>query len=148
MQQGDCVIERGPIGLIQPKYRPLLVTNEWQEREMARSSPDDMTIVRAAIHPAIGIGRIGNSRDAFFYGPEVSYPKPEPPGFYRDASGALKRQAARFRIYGYNAAGEVVAELTQANAGIAWSAHLANAKATWYQFQLAMDIPEVAEAKP
>ena len=68
------------------------------------SAADDTMIVRAAIHPAIGIGRIGNSIHAFFYGPEVSYPTPAAPGFYRDAIGALKRQAARFRIYGYNAA--------------------------------------------
>lgn len=58
----------------------------------------DTVIVRAAIHPAIGIGRVGNSPDQFFCGPEVSYPTPRHPGFYRDANGALKRQAARFRI--------------------------------------------------
>ena len=112
------------------------------------SAADDTTVVRAAIHPAIGIGRIGSSIDAFFYGPEVSYPTPAAPGFYRDAIGALKRQAARFRIYGYNAAGAVVAELTTANASITWSVHLRNEKAAWYEFQLAMDIPEVADAKP
>jgi hypothetical protein len=115
---------------------------------MTPSGSGDMTVVRAAIHPAIGIGRIGDSCDAFFYGPEVSYPKPEAPGFYRDITGALKRQAARFRIYGYNAAGEVVTELTQANAGVTWSVQLRNEKAAWYQFQLAMDVPEIAEAKP
>jgi hypothetical protein len=82
----------------------------------------DTVIVRAAIHPAIGIGRVGNSPDQFFCGPEVSYPTPRHPGFYRDANGALKRQAARFRMYGYNATGNVVAELTTANASIAWSA--------------------------
>ena len=54
----------------------------------------DTVIVRAAIHPAIGIGRVGNSPDQFFCGPEVSYPTPRHPGFYRDANGALKRQAA------------------------------------------------------
>ena len=108
----------------------------------------DTVIVRAAIHPAIGIGRVGNSPDQFFCGPEVSYPTPRHPGFYRDANGALKRQAARFRIYGYNAAGDVVAELTTANSSIAWSAQLRNEKAAWYEFQLAMDIPEVEHAKP
>jgi hypothetical protein len=98
----------------------------------------DTVIVRAAIHPAIGIGRVGNSPDQFFCGPEVSYPTPRHPGFYRDANGALKRQAARFRIYGYNAAGDVVAELTTANSSVAWSAQLRNEKAAWYEFQLAM----------
>ena len=108
----------------------------------------DTVIVRAAIHPAIGIGRVGNSPDQFFCGPEVSYPTPRHPGFYRDANGALKRQAARFRIYGYNAAGDVMAELTTANSSIAWSAQLRNEKAAWYEFQLAMDIPEIERAKP
>ena len=108
----------------------------------------DTVIVRAAIYPAIGIGRVGNSPDQFFCGPEVSYPTPRHPGFYRDANGALKRQAARFRIYGYNAAGDVMAELTTANSSIAWSAQLRNEKAAWYEFQLAMDIPEVEHAKP
>src|ERR1700731_54667 len=115
------------------------------------SGPDaagDTVIVRAAIHPAIGIGRVGNSPDQFFCGPEVSYPTPRHPGFYRDANGALKRQAARFRMYGYNATGNVVAELTTANASIAWSAQLKNEKAAWYEFQLSLDIPYSQHAKP
>jgi hypothetical protein len=41
-----------------------------------------------------------------------------------------------------------VAELTTANSSIAWSAQLKNEKAAWYEFQLAMDIPEVEHAKP
>ena len=60
----------------------------------------DQTIVRAAIHPAIGVARVGNSSSSYFYGPEVPNQAPEPPGFYRDSQGALKRQAARFRIGG------------------------------------------------
>src|SRR6185312_15389137 len=61
---------------------------------------------------------------------------------------ALKRQAARFRVYGYNATGEVVAELTADNAAIRWSAHVANHKAAWYEFQIALDIPEANSAPP
>ncbi|MDY7003168.1 MAG: LodA/GoxA family CTQ-dependent oxidase [Cyanobacteriota bacterium] len=112
--------------------------------------PEDNKIVRAAIHPGIGIARVGNSQDEFYYGPEVTDPPAQEPGFYRDSSGALKREAAQFRIYGYNAAGEVVKELTtkDTNATITWSAHLANKKAAWYQFQLALDIPEAKKAKP
>lgn len=106
----------------------------------------DTTIVRAAIHPAIGIARVGNSADEYFLAPEVTDPLPEAPGFYRDATGALKRQAARFRVYGLNAEGKVVAELTAENAHIHWSVHLANQKSAWYQFQLAQDIPEAADA--
>jgi hypothetical protein len=106
----------------------------------------DHCIVRAAIHPSIGIARVGNSEHEYFLGPEVVEPLPKPPGFYRDSHGALKRQAARFRIYGLNAEGQVVAELTPSNAEIRWTVHLANKKAAWYQFQLAMDIPESESA--
>lgn len=104
----------------------------------------DEVVVRAAIHPAIGIARVGNSPNDFFVGPEVIDPKPEAPGFYRDCNGALKRQAARFRIYGYNAAGDVVRELTPDWASIHWTVQVANRKAGWYQWQIAMDIPEAA----
>ncbi len=105
----------------------------------------DAAIVRAAIHPAIGIARMGNSRDEFYVGPEVTQPLPQPPGFLRDSTGALKREAARFRIYGYDAAGNVVRELTAADADVRWSVHVANRKAAWYQWQIALDIPEAAE---
>ncbi|HMO29482.1 LodA/GoxA family CTQ-dependent oxidase [Enterovirga sp.] len=104
----------------------------------------DTVIVRAAIHPGIGIARIGDSADECFVGPEVVETGPYPPGFHRDAGGDLKRQAARFRIYGYNAAGEVVSELTTASASIRWTAHLANRKAAWYRFIMALDIPDAA----
>ncbi|MFC9131488.1 LodA/GoxA family CTQ-dependent oxidase [Streptomyces sp. NPDC057099] len=106
----------------------------------------DSRIVRAAIHPAIGVARVGDSADEFFLAPEVDAPPPLPTGSYKDATGALKRQAARFRVYGYNAAGEPVAELTADNADIRWTVHVANKKAAWYQFQLALDIPEATAA--
>jgi hypothetical protein len=111
-------------------------------------SIEERGIVKAAIHPSIGIARIGNSEDEFFIGPEVTEPLPEAPGFYRDETGALKRQAARFRVYGLNADGQVVAELTAENATIEWTTHLANKKSAWYQFQLALDIPEAGSAPP
>lgn len=105
-------------------------------------------IVRAAIHPAIGIARIGDSKTDYFIGPElvdapIDPTTVDPP---RDATGAIKRQAARFRIYGYNAAGKVVRELTSENANITWTVHVANRKAQWYQFQYALDIPEAVNA--
>ncbi|HEX9992237.1 MAG TPA: LodA/GoxA family CTQ-dependent oxidase [Acidimicrobiales bacterium] len=108
----------------------------------------DATIYRAAIHPAIGIARVGDSAEEFFLGPEVVDPEPLPVGSYKDATGALKRQAARFRVYGYDADGRVVRELTAADADIRWTVHVANTKAAWYQFQLALDIPDVADADP
>ncbi|MBP0018990.1 MAG: LodA/GoxA family CTQ-dependent oxidase [Cyanobacteria bacterium SBLK] len=107
--------------------------------------PQDQTIVRAAIHPGIGIARMGNStaegENGYYIGPEVTDP-PLKGVNNRDASGAIKRQAARFRIYGYNAAGEVVKELTSSDAQIEWTVHLANRKAQWYKFAVALDIPE------
>lgn len=106
----------------------------------------DQTIVRAAIHPAIGVARMGNS-DEWFVGPEVVHPAPREPGFYRDGSGALKRQAARFRVYGINAAGDVVRELTPAYADVHWTVHVANRKASWYQWVQAMDIPESVDVQ-
>jgi len=109
-------------------------------------SHDD--VVRAAIHPGIGIARVGNSPQGFYVGPEVTHPAPKQPGAYKDGDRQLKREVARFRVYGYNAAGEVVAELTAADAEIEWSVRLANRKAAWYQFQLALDIPQAAEAPP
>lgn len=104
----------------------------------------DTKIVRAAIHPTIGVARVGNSPEAFFVGPEVVEPPPSGAGSSRDGAGALKRQAARFRIYGYNAAGQVISELTPDNADIRWTVHVANKKAAWFSFLLAMDIPEAA----
>ncbi|MEO6191528.1 MAG: LodA/GoxA family CTQ-dependent oxidase [Thermoanaerobaculia bacterium] len=106
----------------------------------------DLTIVSAKIHPAIGIARMGNSEE-FFVGPEVVHPEPKETGFYRDGAGALKRQAARFRIYGYNAAGQVVRELRSGYADVHWTVHVANRKAGWYQWVKAMDIPESADIK-
>lgn len=56
------------------------------------------SIVRAAIHPTIGVARIGDSPDAFFIGPEDPTNQPDPTEDFRDAEGYLKRQAARFRV--------------------------------------------------
>lgn len=107
----------------------------------------DTRIVAAKIHPGIGIARVGNSETEFFIGPEVVDPAIATPGSLRDASGALKRQAARFRIYGYNAAGDVVRELTADSASITWTVHLANKKASWYRFLAALDIPDAVAMK-
>jgi len=107
--------------------------------------PDLNTIVRAAIHPAIGVARVGNSPHGYFIGPEVPDAPTLDAGEYKDEAGRLKRQVARFRVYGFNAAGEVVAELTAQNAEIEWTVHLANKKSAWYQFHLAMDLPEASD---
>ena len=100
----------------------------------------DTTIVKAAIFPPIGIARVGNSPDEFFIGPEVTAPSGRSAEFYKDASGALKRQAARFRVYGLNAAGIPIKELTADNARIEWMVEVANKKSAWYEFDVAMDV--------
>lgn len=106
------------------------------------------SIVRAAIYPPIGIARVGNSREAgaagYFIGPEVPDQPTLPQGHYKDATGALKRQAARFRIYGYDAQDRVVGEITAKEAQIKWTVHLANKKAGWYNFECALDLPQEA----
>ena len=99
------------------------------------------SIDRVAIYPGIGIARVGNSPDAFFFGPETIGEARIDDTNYRDAQGRIKRQAARFRIYGLNAAGEVVKEITAADGEIAWSVHVANHKAGWFNFDQALDIP-------
>ncbi len=113
------------------------------------------------IHPAIGIARVGTSTD-FFIGPETQAGMPQEgsaltgglpirPGTetetitsadLRDSEGALKRQAARFRLYHYPDApitnfptgggteiviGSQVDGKTVTNIG--WTVHLANKKA-------------------
>jgi L-Lysine epsilon oxidase N-terminal/L-lysine epsilon oxidase C-terminal domain len=95
------------------------------------------------IHPAIGVGRVGNNPDKFFVGPEM----PGHPGFeihnddtetsiadgsYTDA-GNVKRQAARFRVFEYDqdAAGAQTfnREITADDATITWQVDLVNRKA-------------------
>jgi hypothetical protein len=121
-----------------------------QPRVPAPAPAPDECIVKAVIYPSIGVARVGNSEGEYFIGPETPDPRPLPNGSYRDAKGALKRQAARFRIYGVNAKGAVIRELSGDNGDveIIWSVQLANTKAAWYGFQLAMDIPESASAPP
>ena len=105
----------------------------------------DISSIRSCrIHPAIGIARVGASPDGYFIGPEI----PCRPGRPRIAStgsrtskGCCCARPLDSRVYGYNADGKVVAELTAANAAIEWRVHVANHKAAWYDFDEAMDIP-------
>ena len=52
----------------------------------------------------------------------------------KDAQGRIKRQAARFRLFGYDSKGKLVKEITSKDASICWTAHLANKKAAWKRF--------------
>ncbi len=115
---------------------------------MSRETSVDLNrIVRAEIHPAIGVGRVGNSPDEYYLTPQVPHPAAKAPGSYRDANGAIKREAVEFRLYGYDGEGEVVAELNADIADIAWHVQLANLKAAWYEFTSALDLPEAKDEK-
>src|SRR5262249_8809843 len=86
------------------------------------------------IHSSIGIARLGNSQGEFFIGPERPGDRTPPEGGYKDAEGRVKRQAARFRIFGYDEQGRLVREITNDDATISWTVHLANKKASWRKF--------------
>src|SRR5215470_538526 len=105
-------------------------------------------VVKCAIHPGIGVARLGNSPNGFFIGPEIpGQPAIPDDGLFKDSSGRIKRQVARFRIYGFDGNGRVVQELTADDAEINWTVHLANRKAAWYCFQTALDIPGAQATK-
>jgi hypothetical protein len=91
-----------------------------------------MTIEKVRIHPAIGIARLGNSADAFFIGPER--PGSVHAGPFKDEKGCIKRQAARFRLFGYDAEDRLVREITSDDATIEWTVELANHKAAYKRF--------------
>lgn len=116
---------------------------------------EDERIVRCAIHPAIGIARVGNAppaqdwREEYYLASEIPGRVADPgPSGFKTEEGAVKRQAARFRIYGYDAEGKVVKEITAADGEICWRVHLANRKAAWYQFHNAMDLKQYALLAP
>lgn len=111
------------------------------------------------IHPAIGVARVGNSAE-YYLAPETPggqpldsktgqpiYTGPGVPAqnIYHDASGALKKQAARFKVFAYDNANpadpgrRVQPGTTKVNGktvtGIEWTVYLANKKASWFQFE-------------
>ncbi|RBM18706.1 LodA/GoxA family CTQ-dependent oxidase [Streptomyces sp. PT12] len=105
-------------------------------------------IAYATIHPAIGVARVGNSTrpDGWYLGPETPDPPPLPPGTVKDPDGAIRRQGARFRLYAHDAQDRVIGELIPGEDGVSveWGVHVANAKAAWYAFNLALDLDEAA----
>ncbi|NJK67759.1 MAG: hypothetical protein HC789_11590 [Microcoleus sp. CSU_2_2] len=98
------------------------------------------------VHPGIGISRIGNSPDLFFIAPEIPGVPPveivggveKPLEKYKDSSGRIKRQAARFRVFEYeeDASGTLtpLREITLTEAQIEWRVTLANRKAAAEKF--------------
>ena len=93
------------------------------------------TIRTVKIHPAIGIARVGNSPSEVFIGPEVPGDSTPPAGGYKDKQHRVKRQAARFRLFGYDEHGKLVQELDAKDATILWTVHLANKKAAGPRFE-------------
>jgi hypothetical protein len=87
------------------------------------------TLQKVQIFPAIGIARIGNS-GSWYLGPELPFPAPAPPppgGTYKDEACRIKRQAQRFRLWGFFSDGSD-RELTLSDGDISWTVHLVNAK--------------------
>jgi L-Lysine epsilon oxidase N-terminal len=93
------------------------------------------------IHPAIGIARVGNHKDAFFIGPELlGSPGVEigPKGremqvLHYKKDGLTKRQAARFRVFSFEQDDrgglKLIGEVTADDARIEWKVDLCNRKA-------------------
>lgn len=103
------------------------------------SELDLSSVKLVRIHPAIGFARVGNSTDpdGYFLGPEVPGVPPEPKGGkFKDTQGRIKRQAVRFRCYGYDEKGERWVELTDkpGQVSITWTVRLANLKAAAKMF--------------
>src|SRR4051812_26731090 len=100
-------------------------------------------IAFAQIFPPIGIARLGDSDSSYFIGPELGDVFDEGgtrESFrYRDEEGRIRRQAARFRVYGFDKDGNLVQELTASNAKIKWTVRVANKKAAWFKFTGAAD---------
>lgn len=129
----------------QPTEEPRKVDQPTIEDPVCRSLSQDQIdkIVTVKIHPGIGIGRVGNSEE-FYIGPEEINPPLTEFGGTRDENGAIKREAARYRVYGYDTLGKLVGEVQNSlNSSIEWSVHLANKKAAWFEFIAAMDIPSM-----
>ncbi len=96
-------------------------------------------ITSVGIYPPIGIARIGNSKE-YFLATEIPGQAEVPEGEYKDKKGRIKKEVARFRLYGFNAKGKPVKEITANDATIEWRAEVANVKGAWYQFQNALDL--------
>lgn len=100
-----------------------------------------------SVLPCIGVARVGNAPEKFYVGPETYRGLPTTPegaeiteADLRDAKGALSRQAARFHV-GFQDDGGYREVSPGANlkdnlkvVSISWTVHLANKKASWYDF--------------
>jgi hypothetical protein len=103
-----------------------------------------------AIHPALGIARMGNAvaspddPSTWYLGAESPYEVPNKGQPYKIGT-QVKKQAQRFRIYEFQD-GQALREITLQQsdvAGIEWTVHLANRKAA-----LHTDLPPGTVSKP
>jgi len=101
-------------------------------------------ITQVFIHPAIGVARVGDSPNEYYFGSEIIGKVKTDPANFRDPQGRIKREAARFRLYGADANGNIIRELTSDDGEIKWTTHIANKKAAWYNFDIAFDIPQAS----
>lgn len=94
------------------------------------------------IYPPIGIARVGNSPDEYFLGPTIPGQAAKDDSDFRDAAGRIKRQASKFFIFGFDENGNNLGELNASHGiSIDWRVDVANKKAAWYRFDIALDIP-------
>jgi hypothetical protein len=113
----------------------------------AARAPKGATITRLGIYPPIGICRVGNS-DEVFLAPEIPGLSPEPEGGFKDGQRKIKKQAQRFRVYGFDEQGRVVREVTSTTDQITWHVKLANTKAGWFDFNNPLDMGDLAPGIP
>lgn len=102
---------------------------------------DINAIKNVAIYPAIGVARIGNSKE-FYLASELPGVAPVAEGGFKDNDNLFKKQVPRFRIYALDEHNKPLFEINTdtENANIEWRVHVANRKAAWYQFNNALDL--------
>lgn len=107
----------------------------------------DKTIHSLRIYPAIGLARVGGSTKSFL-SPEIPGIPPLDKDNYKEGNSLIKKQVQRFRIYAFNKENQVIKEITAEDAEIEWSVHLANTKASWYEFYNPLDNGALAPGIP
>jgi hypothetical protein len=124
-----------------------LVARAAYARDASVAAPTDTAIARLTIFPALGMSRVGNGAKRFL-APEIPGMPTLRDGSYKDGDQQIKKQVQRFRVFGFNAADEVVREVTAADASIEWNVHVANTKAAWYGFNNPLDNGDLAPGLP